>query len=84
MSPEDVHYRKLNRRLVDQSITLAALALEKEELSKTIDDEAGDDAFELYLAAIATLMHALPSKWLRLAFRMISCLATECDIINTL
>ncbi|KAF9285858.1 hypothetical protein BGZ68_003519 [Mortierella alpina] len=60
VSPEDVHYRKLNRRLVDQSITLAALALEKEELSKTIDDEAGDDAFELYLAAIATLMHALP------------------------
>ncbi|KAF9938746.1 hypothetical protein BGZ67_010510 [Mortierella alpina] len=60
VSPEDVHYRKLNRRLVDQSITLAALAVEKEELSKTIDDEAGDDAFELYLAAIATLMHALP------------------------
>ncbi|KAG0201832.1 hypothetical protein BGX28_005457 [Mortierella sp. GBA30] len=60
VSPEDVHYRKLNRRLVDQSITLAALAMEKEELSKTIDDEAGDDAFELYLASIATLMHALP------------------------
>ncbi|KAG0345956.1 hypothetical protein BG004_002747 [Podila humilis] len=58
--PEDVHYRKLNRKLVDQSITLAALAIEKEEQSKFVDDEAGDDAFELYLAAIATLMHALP------------------------
>ncbi|KAG0334285.1 hypothetical protein BG000_008468 [Podila horticola] len=58
--PEDVHYRKLNWKLVDQSITLSALAIEKEEQSKYVDDEAGDDAFELYLAAIATLMHALP------------------------
>ncbi|KAG0046318.1 hypothetical protein BGZ83_008517 [Gryganskiella cystojenkinii] len=30
------------------------------EMSKAIDDEAGDDAFELYLAAINTLLHALP------------------------
>ncbi|KAG0083220.1 hypothetical protein BGZ93_006490 [Podila epicladia] len=58
--PEDVHYRKLNWKLVDQSITLSALAIEKEEHSKHVDDEVGDDAFELYLAAIATLMHALP------------------------
>ncbi|KAF9997652.1 hypothetical protein BGZ65_006756 [Modicella reniformis] len=58
--PEDVHYRKINKKLVDESITLASLAIEKEEQSKTMDDEAGDDAFELYLAAIATLMHALP------------------------
>ncbi|KAG0039006.1 hypothetical protein BGZ82_010012 [Podila clonocystis] len=57
---EDVHYRKLNWKLVDQSITLSALAIEKEEQSTYVDDEAGDDAFELYLAAIATLMHALP------------------------
>ncbi|KAI1312631.1 hypothetical protein EDD11_002903 [Mortierella claussenii] len=60
ISPEDVHYRKLNKKLVEQSVTLAALAIEHEEESKAIDDEAGDDAFELYLAAIATLMHALP------------------------
>ncbi|KAF9428226.1 hypothetical protein BGZ94_003047 [Podila epigama] len=60
IAPEDVHYRKLNRKLVDQSMTLSALALEKEEQSKYVDDEAGDDAFELYLAAISTLMHALP------------------------
>ncbi|KAF9327564.1 hypothetical protein BG006_009158 [Podila minutissima] len=58
--PEDVHYRKLNWKLVDQSITLSALAIGKEEQSKYVDDVAGDDAFELYLAAIATLMHALP------------------------
>ncbi|KAF8980099.1 hypothetical protein BGZ46_004626 [Entomortierella lignicola] len=60
ISPEDIHYRKLNRKLVDQSITLSALAVEREEESKTMEDEAADDAFELYLAAIATLMHALP------------------------
>ncbi|KAG0364994.1 hypothetical protein BGZ54_006961 [Gamsiella multidivaricata] len=60
ISPEDVHYRKLNKKLVDQAITLSALAIEREDQSKTIDDEAGDDAFELYLAAIAMLMHALP------------------------
>ena len=46
---------------MDQSITLSALAIEREEQSKYVDDEAGDDAFELYLTAIATLMHALPS-----------------------
>ncbi|KAF9586229.1 hypothetical protein BGW38_008322 [Lunasporangiospora selenospora] len=60
VAPEDIHYRKLNRKLVDQAMTLASLALEKEEQSKTVDDEAGDDAFELYLASINTLMHALP------------------------
>ncbi|KAF9109332.1 hypothetical protein BGX27_007738 [Mortierella sp. AM989] len=60
ISPEDIHYRKLNKKLVDQSITLSALAIEREEESKTMEDEAADDAFELYLAAIATLMHALP------------------------
>ncbi|GJJ73341.1 hypothetical protein EMPS_05699 [Entomortierella parvispora] len=60
ISPEDIHYRKLNKKLVDQAITLASLAIEKEELSKTLDDEEGDDAFELYLAAISTLMHAIP------------------------
>ncbi|KAG0054716.1 hypothetical protein BGZ83_010611 [Gryganskiella cystojenkinii] len=58
--PEDIHYQKLNRKLVEQATTLATLAIEKEELSKTLDDEEGDDAFELYLAAISTLMHALP------------------------
>ncbi|KAF9928967.1 hypothetical protein FBU30_002023 [Linnemannia zychae] len=60
ITPEDAPYLKLNRKLIDQSITLANLAIEKEELSKTMDDEAADDAFELYLAAIATLMHSLP------------------------
>ncbi|KAF9175508.1 hypothetical protein BGX20_004663 [Mortierella sp. AD010] len=60
ISPEDIHYRKLNKKLVDQSLTLATLAIEREEESKTMEDEAADDAFELYLAAIATLMHALP------------------------
>ncbi|KAF9903091.1 hypothetical protein EC991_004218 [Linnemannia zychae] len=60
ITPEDAPYLKLNRKLIDQSITLAGLAIEKEELSKTMDDEAADDAFELYLAAIATLMHSLP------------------------
>lgn len=63
VTPEDVHYRKLNKKLMEQSMTLAALAMEKEEQSKTIDDEAGDDAFELYLAAIETLVHALPCKF---------------------
>ncbi|KAF9962633.1 hypothetical protein BGZ72_000053 [Mortierella alpina] len=58
--PEDVPYRKLNKKLIHQAMTLSVLALQKEELSKTIDDEAGDDAFELYLAAINTLLHALP------------------------
>ena len=62
ITPEDAPYLKLNRKLIDQSITLATLAIEKEDLSKTMDDEAADDAFELYLAAIATLMHSLPSK----------------------
>ncbi|KAG9070088.1 hypothetical protein KI688_009419 [Linnemannia hyalina] len=60
ISPEDAPYLKLNRKLIDQSITLAGLAIEKEDISKTMDDEAADDAFELYLAAIATLMHSLP------------------------
>ncbi|KAF9342020.1 hypothetical protein BGZ91_000008 [Linnemannia elongata] len=60
ITPEDAPYLKLNRKLIDQSITLAGLAIEKEDLSKTMDDEAADDAFELYLAAIATLMHSLP------------------------
>ncbi|KAG0325324.1 hypothetical protein BGZ99_000780 [Dissophora globulifera] len=58
--PKDVNYFKLNKKLIDQAMTLAALALEREDESKTVEDEAGDDAFELYLAAIATLMHALP------------------------
>lgn len=60
ISPEDAPYLKLNKKLVDQSISLASLAMEKEEQYKTLDDDAGDDAFELYLAAISTLMHALP------------------------
>ncbi|KAF8948701.1 hypothetical protein BGZ47_003028 [Haplosporangium gracile] len=60
ITPEDAPYLKLNRKLIDQSITLAGLAIAKEDLSKTMDDEAADDAFELYLAAIATLMHSLP------------------------
>ncbi|KAG0279857.1 hypothetical protein BGZ95_012083, partial [Linnemannia exigua] len=60
ITPEDAPYLKLNRKLIDQAITLAGLAIEKEEFSKTMDDEAADDAFELYLAAIATLMHSLP------------------------
>ncbi|GJJ72953.1 hypothetical protein EMPS_05311 [Entomortierella parvispora] len=58
--PEDIHYRKLNKTLIHQAMTLSVLAVQKEELSKAIDDEAGDDAFELYLAAINTLLHALP------------------------
>jgi len=60
--PEDIHYRKLNKTLIHQAMTLSVLAVQKEELSKAIDDEAGDDAFELYLAAISTLLHALPCK----------------------
>lgn len=64
ITPEDAPYMKLNRTLIDQSITLASLSIEKEDLSKTMDDEAADDAFGLYLAAIATLMHSLPSKFL--------------------
>ncbi|KAF9189351.1 hypothetical protein BGZ51_009665 [Haplosporangium sp. Z 767] len=60
LTPRNAHYRKLNKKLLNQSITLATLAIDKEELAKTIDDEAYDDAFELYLAAITTLMHALP------------------------
>ncbi|KAG0225875.1 hypothetical protein BGW41_004473 [Actinomortierella wolfii] len=60
LTAADEHYRKLNRRLVEHAMTLSALAIEKEALSKTGEDEAGDDAFELYLAAIATLVHALP------------------------
>ncbi|KAF9425285.1 hypothetical protein BGZ76_003329 [Entomortierella beljakovae] len=60
IAPEDLHYRKLNKRLVDHSMTLSMLAMEKEDESKTMVDEAADDAFELYLAAIGTLVHALP------------------------
>ncbi|KAF9364355.1 hypothetical protein BGX34_001785 [Mortierella sp. NVP85] len=60
VSQEDVHYRKLNKELMEHSMALVALTMEREERSKTIDDEAGDDAFELYLAAIETLVHALP------------------------
>jgi hypothetical protein len=63
VTPEDVHYRKLNKELMEQSMTLVALTMEREERSKTIEDEAGDDAFELYLAAIETLVHALPCKY---------------------
>ncbi|KAF9299994.1 hypothetical protein BGZ74_008419 [Mortierella antarctica] len=60
IKPEDIQYRKLNKKLVQQAMTLSVLAVQKEELSRAIEDEAGDDAFELYLAAITTLMHALP------------------------
>ncbi|KAF9938434.1 hypothetical protein BGZ65_012836 [Modicella reniformis] len=58
--PEDMPYRQLNKSMVQQAMTLAVLAVQKEEQSKSMDDEAGDDAFELYLAAINTLLHALP------------------------
>ncbi|KAF8946391.1 hypothetical protein BGZ52_008765, partial [Haplosporangium bisporale] len=60
IKPEDIQYRKLNKKLVQQAMTLSVLAVQKEELSRAIEDEAGDDAFELYLTAITTLMHALP------------------------
>lgn len=63
IKPEDIQYRKLNKKLVQQVMTLSVLAVQKEELSRAIEDEAGDDAFELYLAAITTLMHALPSTF---------------------
>ena len=63
IKPEDIQYRKLNKKLVQQAMTLSVLAVQKEELSRAIEDEAGDDAFELYLAAITTLMHALPSTF---------------------
>jgi hypothetical protein len=49
--------------MVQQAMTLAALAVQKEELSKSMDDEASDDAFELYLAALSTMLHALPCKY---------------------
>ncbi|KAG0214031.1 hypothetical protein BGX28_002897 [Mortierella sp. GBA30] len=62
IAPEDVPYRKLNKKLIHQAMTLSVLAVQQEELSKTIDDDAGDDAFELYLAAINTLLHALPCE----------------------
>ncbi|KAG0219738.1 hypothetical protein BGX33_001055 [Mortierella sp. NVP41] len=58
--PEDVPYRKLNKTMIQQAMTLSVLAVQKEELSKAMDDEAGDDAFELYLAAVNTLLHSLP------------------------
>ncbi|KAF9904490.1 hypothetical protein EC991_002650 [Linnemannia zychae] len=58
--PEDVPYRKLNKTMIHQAMTLSVLAVQKEELSKAMDDEAGDDAFELYLAAVNTLLHSLP------------------------
>ncbi|KAG0334853.1 hypothetical protein BG004_000242, partial [Podila humilis] len=60
IKPEDLEYRKLNKRMIQQAMTLSVLAVQKEELSRAIEDEAGDDAFELYLASISTLMHALP------------------------
>ncbi|KAF9349080.1 hypothetical protein BGX26_012576 [Mortierella sp. AD094] len=60
IAPEDIPYRKLNKKLVQQAMTLSVLSVQKEEQSKAIDDEAGDDAFELYLAAVNTLLHALP------------------------
>ncbi|KAF9143720.1 hypothetical protein BGX30_014969 [Mortierella sp. GBA39] len=58
--PEDVPYRKLNKAMIHQAMTLSVLAVQKEELSKAMDDEDGDDAFELYLAAVNTLLHSLP------------------------
>ncbi|KAF9542244.1 hypothetical protein EC957_002196 [Mortierella hygrophila] len=58
--PEDVPYRKLNKTMIHQAMTLSVLAVQKEELSKAMDDEDGDDAFELYLAAVNTLLHSLP------------------------
>ncbi|KAG0235705.1 hypothetical protein BGX31_004178 [Mortierella sp. GBA43] len=58
--PEDIPYRQLNKSMVQQAMTLAALAVQKEENSKSMDDEASDDAFELYLAALSTMLHALP------------------------
>lgn len=60
--PEDVPYRKLNKTMIHQAMTLSVLAVQKEELSKAMDDEDGDDAFELYLAAVNTLLHSLPCK----------------------
>ncbi|KAF9107340.1 hypothetical protein BGX27_008783 [Mortierella sp. AM989] len=60
ITPEDIPYRKLNEMLVQQAMALSVLSVQKEELSKAIGDEAGDDAFELYLAAVNTLLHALP------------------------
>jgi hypothetical protein len=60
--PEDVPYRKLNKTMIHQAMTLSVLSVQKEELSKAMDDENGDDAFELYLAAVNTLLHSLPCK----------------------
>ena len=60
--PEDVPYRKLNKTMIHQAMTLSVLAVQKEELSKAMDDEDGDSAFELYLAAVNTLLHSLPCK----------------------
>ncbi|KAG0292813.1 hypothetical protein BGZ96_003663 [Linnemannia gamsii] len=58
--PEDVPYRKLNKTMIHQAMTLSVLSVQKEELSKAMDDEDGDDAFELYLSAVNTLLHSLP------------------------
>ncbi|KAG0364766.1 hypothetical protein BGZ54_007179 [Gamsiella multidivaricata] len=58
--PEDVPYRQLNKKMIQQAMTLSVLAVQKEEQSKMIDDEAADDAFELYLMAVNSLLHALP------------------------
>jgi hypothetical protein len=60
--PEDIPYRHINKSLVQQAMTLAALAVQKEESSKSMDDDSADDAFELYLAALTTLLNALPGK----------------------
>ncbi|KAF9324324.1 hypothetical protein BGZ91_003014, partial [Linnemannia elongata] len=37
--PEDVPYRKLNKTMIHQAMTLSVLAVQKEELSKAMDDE---------------------------------------------
>ncbi|KAF9435596.1 hypothetical protein BGZ76_005928 [Entomortierella beljakovae] len=60
IAPEDVPYRKLNKNMVQQAMTLSVLAVQKEEQSKATDDEAADDAFELYLASVNTLLHSIP------------------------
>ncbi|KAG0308172.1 hypothetical protein BGZ98_008762 [Dissophora globulifera] len=56
----DIPYRKLNKELIQVAVKLSVLAIQKEDQSAAMGDDASDDAFELYLASISAMLHALP------------------------
>ncbi|KAF9080271.1 hypothetical protein BGX27_005558 [Mortierella sp. AM989] len=53
IASEGIPYRELNKKLIQQAITLSVLSFQKEELSKVIDDEATPRYASVKVAAAA-------------------------------